>query len=213
MSDPAQELTYIAKTGQVATIDGRTLLIVSDGQIQRKTAGNNNLSIIHFATYSLDAATFTDGADKVTLGPQEQSTLSLLTPDPTDPVYQRAPERFNRELHRRFVEPLFAPLMVAVALFFTARARSNRRESGEAMVLAALMGFALRGVGYVLGSLSAQGGLLAALGYIIPIAAFAILIRLTLMDLRFAALGRVRTRIDHLVDALMSRLPTLRRPA
>ena len=211
--DPKQELTYVAQSGRVETVDDRTLLVVHDGQIQRKNAVDGSLSVIHFSAYSLDAATFTDGASEVTLGPQEQSTLALFAPDTADPSYQRRPDRFVRELHRRFSEPLYAIEMIVVGLFFTARARSNRRDAGEALVLAALAGFGLRGFGYVLGTLSGQGGMVAILSYAIPAGISVALLWLMLADRRFRGLDRVRRMVSERIDALIARLPALRGPA
>ena len=147
--DPANQFTYIAKTGAILSEQGRTLLVVNDGQIQRKNTADGTVTFIKFATYSLDAGTFS-APDGFSLRGKDRSTAYLLNPDLNDAEFQRFPERLSRELHRRFSDPLYAFALAIIAVFVTASASSHRQGAAAALTSAAILGFAVRTIGFVL---------------------------------------------------------------
>jgi lipopolysaccharide export system permease protein len=152
--DEANHFVYIGKTGSILTEQGRTLLVVNDGQIQRKNIADNSITFIKFDTYSLDAGTFSTPSSFLVRG-KDRPTSYLLNPDVNDPEYQRTPERLSRELHRRFSDPLYCLALALIAIYVTATARSHRRGGTAALTLTAATGFLVRALGFVV---SGNGG-------------------------------------------------------
>jgi lipopolysaccharide export system permease protein len=147
--DAENQFTYMAKTGSILNENGQTLLVVNDGQIQRKNVAENTVTFIKFDTYSLDAGTFS-APSAFAIRSKERPTAYLMNPDLNDPEYQRFPDRISRELHRRFTDPLYALALAFVAVYATANARSHRQGGVALLTLTASLGFAIRTIGYVL---------------------------------------------------------------
>jgi lipopolysaccharide export system permease protein len=147
--DPANHFTYIAKTGSIVAEQGRTLLLVNDGQIQRKDVAQNTISFIKFDTYSLDAGTFSSPGT-LSLTVRDRPTFYLMNPDVNDPQFQKFPERLRGELHRRFSDPLYALTLALIGIYVTVSARSHRHGAAAALTAAASLGFAVRSAGFVL---------------------------------------------------------------
>lgn len=147
--DPANHFTYIAKTGSIVAEQGRTLLLVNDGQIQRKDVAQNTISFIKFDTYSLDAGTFSSPGT-LFLTARDRPTFYLINPDVNDPQFQKFPERLRGELHRRFSDPLYSLTLALIGIYVTVSARSHRQGAAAALTAAASLGFAVRSAGFVL---------------------------------------------------------------
>ena len=143
------QFTYIAKTGSLIEEQGSTLLIVNDGQIQRKNNSDGTITFIKFDTYSLDAGTFS-AAGSVYMTARDKPTAYISNPDVNDPEFQRFPERFTRELHRRFTDPLYSFALALIAVYVTVTAQSHRQGATAALTSAALLGFGVRATGFVL---------------------------------------------------------------
>jgi lipopolysaccharide export system permease protein len=165
--DPLSQVTYIAKTGSILNTKDRTLLVIQNGQIQRKNVAENSITFIKFDTYSLDAGTFSS-ANNVTFKAGERTTSYLLAPDVNDAEFQRSPEKLTRELHRRFSDPLYAIALAVLAIFGTVAAKNHRSTAAAALVLAALAGFSVRTIGFVLVSNSGANLLSVMLLYAFP---------------------------------------------
>ena len=149
--DSANHFTYIAKTGSILSEQGKTLLVINDGQIQRKSIMDGAITFVKFDTYSLDASTFSS-PDSIFLKSRERPTAYLMQPDISDPEVQRAPYKFSRELHRRFSDPLYALVLAVIAIYVSVTARSHRQGAAMALTIAAILGFGVRTSGLVLAS-------------------------------------------------------------
>jgi lipopolysaccharide export system permease protein len=165
--DPQSHITYVAESGALITEQGRTLMLVRNGEIQRRNTVDNSITFIRFDLYSLDASTFS-APKSAAFGPKQQPTSYLFNPDPDDPVFQSVPHMFKAEMHKRFSEPLYPLMMVLIALFYTVNARSNRRETLTAVLLASSICFGVRAAGFA--TVSAAGDNMAAtvLAYGLP---------------------------------------------
>ncbi|MGL4404502.1 MAG: LptF/LptG family permease [Notoacmeibacter sp.] len=199
--DTTNHFTYIAKTGSLLNKDGRTLLIVSDGQIQRRSTKDNTISFIFFDNYSLDAGSFS-APSGFSLRARERSTSYLFSPDINDPEFQRTPERINRELHRRFSDPLYAFLMALIAVYATVTAKSHRQGVGAALALAALAGFGARTFGFVLAGNAGTNLITTGLLYAFPLSLTAVYLWLLLN-------GRQMKWVDSLGDRAIDVLSTV----
>ena len=147
--DEKNQFTYIAKTGSLLEEQGRTLLIVNEGQIQRKNKTDGTITFIKFDTYSLDAGTFSS-AGGIFMTARDRPTSYLFNPSVNDPEFQRFPERFTRELHRRFTDPLYSLALALIAVYVTVTAQSHRQGATAVLTSAAILGFGVRATGFVL---------------------------------------------------------------
>ena len=170
--DNANQFTYIAKTGSVLSEQGRTLLVVNDGQIQRKNVADGSVTFIKFDTYSLDAGSFS-APGGIFLGARDRPTSYLLNPGVNDPEFQRFPEKIARELHRRFSDPLYAFALALIGIYVTVTARSHRQGATPALIMAALIGFAVRTTGFVLAGSAGSSAVSIAALYLFPAATIA----------------------------------------
>ncbi|MCU0830628.1 MAG: LptF/LptG family permease [Rhizobiaceae bacterium] len=168
--DTENHITYIADSGALVTQDDKLLMVVRNGEIQRKNIRDNSISFIRFDAYSLDAATFS-APTRAGLRAKDRPTAYLLDPDPDDPFFQSSPASFMEEFHRRLSEPLYSIAFVMVGLFFTVNARSSRQESGLALMQAAMACFALRAAGFTVASDAGTSTAMAAAAYALPLSA------------------------------------------
>jgi lipopolysaccharide export system permease protein len=167
--DEQNHFVYIGKTGSILSEQGRTLLVVNDGQIQRKNVADSSMTFIKFDTYSLDAGTFSAAGGYEIRG-KDRPTAYLLNPDVNDPDFQRNPERLTRELHRRFSDPLYALALAMIAIYVTATAQSHRRGGTAALTLTAATGFMFRALGFVIVGNGGADFFGTALIYVFPTA-------------------------------------------
>lgn len=200
--DEKNSLIYYAKKGQIVDEDGRGLLVVADGEIHQKKANENSVSIIRFDTYTLDTATFASGAGERLKVAKERPTSYLMAPEAADPVFQRAPQSFREEVHRRFSGFLYPVAMVLAAAYFVGRARSNRQDSGSAVTLAILVAVSIRATGFALNGASGANMLAAIMSYLLPILAIGLFTVLIVRDIELGLAGMISRRVDRMMAAL-----------
>ena len=171
--DETNQFTYIAKTGSILAEEGQTLLVVNDGEIQRKNIADGTITFIKFDTYSLDAGAFSSPGS-IFLTARDRSTSYLLNPDINDPEFQRFPGRVGRELHRRFSDPLYSMALAFIAVYVTVTARSHRQGATAALTSAALLGFGVRAIGFVLAGAAGLGLFSILTLYLFPVMMIAV---------------------------------------
>ena len=142
------DLVYYAKFGNIIERGDETLLIMQDGEIHRKLPGND-ISVIRFLSYAFDLSLFTASSGTPRLYPKDRSLPYLFNPDPDDAVYQRNPQSFRAELHRRFTEWSYSIVFALIALAVIGNARSHRESRINPMVTAVTIALLVRWMGYV----------------------------------------------------------------
>ena len=142
------DLVYYAKFGNIIERGDETLLIMQDGEIHRKLPGND-ISVIRFLSYAFDLSLFTASSGSPRLYPKDRSLPYLFNPDPDDAVYQRNPQSFRAELHRRFTEWSYSIVFALIALAVIGNARSHRESRINPMVTAVTIALLVRWMGYV----------------------------------------------------------------
>lgn len=144
--DPELALIYYAKTGSVGEIDGQSLLIMSDGQVHRKSPGSENITVIQFDSYAISLSQFTAVTGDQFFFIYERPTSFLLNPDQNDPAVKNAPGLVKAELHKRMTEWMYPVLMGLVALVLAGSPKSHRTGSILNYVLAFGAGLMYRGL-------------------------------------------------------------------
>jgi lipopolysaccharide export system permease protein len=160
--------SYIAERGEAVTVDGRNLLLLSNGNVQRQKASEGDAAIVLFDRYAIDLAQFSP-ADAVPLRPRERTTLDLLRRDAADPLVKYQEGRLRAELHERFVDPLYATAFGLIAFAALNQARTTRQGRGAAMGVCLFAIVALRLAGFGVSSLLARQASAIWLLYAIPI--------------------------------------------
>jgi lipopolysaccharide export system permease protein len=141
------DLVYYAKHGTVIEEENGTVLAMQDGQIQRKLSGDD-ISIIRFQSYSFDLSAFTEQAETPRLRPKDHTLGFLFDPDPNDTYYQRRPELFTAELHRRLSEWSYPIVFALIGLAVVGAARSHRESRLNPIVTAISIALLVRWAGY-----------------------------------------------------------------
>ena len=145
--DEGIDLVYYAKSGAVVERGSQDLLIMEDGEIDRKIA-NGDISIIRFDSYAFDLSAFAGASGTPKLYPKDQTLSYLFNPDRNDPVYKSKPQSFTAELHRRFTEWVYPLVFALIALAVSGDARSHREARIHPIVTAITIALVVRWTGY-----------------------------------------------------------------
>lgn len=168
--DEAVDLLYFAKYGEFSEVNGKDVLIMSDGEIHRKQVSEGDLSIIRFANYALDLSMIGGGSGKPgSYKAKEQSTAFLLNPDPEDVRYKREPQEYTKRLNKRLSEWMYPLLFGFITVYFLGRAHSNREEQMRSIVTASAVAFTLRGFSFYAVDESSNSYVYGLLCYAVPI--------------------------------------------
>ena len=105
--DPEIAFTYIADKASIIEMFGKTLLVMRDGVIQRRTTRDGNLSLIDFQSYAFDLSAMTPQTSAPVFRPSERPTTELwrLGGDKPDAYAQANAGRLRSELHDRIAQP------------------------------------------------------------------------------------------------------------
>ncbi|MEE9376222.1 MAG: LPS export ABC transporter permease LptF [Rhizobiaceae bacterium] len=141
-----ETFTYLAKEGTISKVEEQSYLVLKDGQIQRLSHKNNELSVIKFKSYAFNLSSFSGGKGKAGRSQMEIPTYDLFFPDPKDPFYKHSPGSFHSELHTRLTGGLH-PLMVGLMILaYLGNPSSHRQGQGIVITTATLLIISLRGI-------------------------------------------------------------------
>jgi len=174
MRDPITELIYYAKRGAIVEQSGTELLVMTEGEIHRKSTTSKDVSIIQFASYAIDFSQFGPAGKTTSFFPKERSTAFLLNPDPNDFFVKQRPHLIRSELNRRFSEWLFPVAFALIATYFAGMARSNRQERLWSLAVAAIVALTFRGLGFFAANGSGSSPALLIMTYATPLSAIAL---------------------------------------
>ena len=174
MRDDKTELLYYARRGVILPQGERELLVMSDGEIQRRTVASGEISVIQFASYAIDFSQFSPAGKTRHFLPKERSTAFLLDPDPNDHIVKMRPAMIRSELNRRFSEWLFPVAFGLIAVYFAGGARSNRQERLWSLTVAGLVALGVRGAGFFFMNASGMSRPMTVLTYALPLVTIAI---------------------------------------
>jgi lipopolysaccharide export system permease protein len=171
--DPQFDLIYYAREGSVDP--GGTSLTMRDGEVHRK-GPDGRISIVKFASYAFDLSSMTksDNGGGLPLYSGDRPLSFLLNPDPSDPAYQKKPESYRSELHRRLSDWLFPITFALISLLVAGNTRSHRQARLHPMIYALIVAFLLRWVGFSATNLTERNAAYIPLVYAIPLGTCAI---------------------------------------
>lgn len=134
--DPAIAFTYIADQASIVEMFGKTLLVMRDGVIQRRTTADGNLSLIDFQSYAFDLSAMTPTTTSPVFRPSERSTAELwsLGGSQPDDYARNNAGRLRSELHDRLTQPLLPIAFALLSFLALGDARTTREGRGMAIV-------------------------------------------------------------------------------
>jgi lipopolysaccharide export system permease protein len=162
------DLVYYAKTGAVVQQDGKSMLVMNDGVVHRKTPAGD-VSVIRFTSYAFDLSAFSAAASEVTMYPKDRTLPYLFNPDPNDKVFQNTPQQFRAEIHRRFTESFYALVFALIALAVAGDARSHRDSRIHPLMTAVTIALFVRWLGFFVTQQAQSNPLFSPLVYAVPI--------------------------------------------
>ncbi len=203
--DPNFDLIYYAREG---SIDGTgTTLTMRDGEVHRKAA-DGRISIIRFVSYAFDLSAMAKSEGGLPQYSTDRSLGFLLNPDPNDPLYQKSPDSYRAELHRRLSDWLFPITFALVSLVIAGNTRSHRQRQVHPMVYALFLAFTIRWLGFSATNLVERHPLYAAAPYIVPIAASAIAAFMLATNRQFSTPAFISRAIGQLTRGVQRRFET-----
>lgn len=201
--------TYEAARGRIVEVADRTLLVMQDGTIQRRSRDTGSMSIVRFQSYAFDLSNLIPSGAAATYKASERSTADLLAPDPEDAYAAQNLDRFRAEVHDRLSQPLY-PLAFGVIVFALIGQPKTTRQNRTLATLAAIAAALLaRAAGFGFVTLVPTTPAAWPLLYLVPIgatmlAAWAIARGRT--PRWVAGAGQIGERIGDALEALAQRL-------
>jgi lipopolysaccharide export system permease protein len=172
--DKTTDLIYYAKDGLVVETGAQSLLIMKDGEIDRRDVQTGNVSIIKFNTYALDLAAFLSSDDKeVSIFPKDRPLDYLWNPDPNDKQYQQRPLKYTSELYKRLSDWMYPIVFALISLAAAADSRSHREARISASFTAITLSLIVFWLGYSTGQGTDKNASMLPLLFAFPILAAA----------------------------------------
>jgi lipopolysaccharide export system permease protein len=217
--DKALSQSYLAERGLIVKQDGTAYLVMNEGHILRRAAGNEPAQIIAFDTYAFDLNRFEpqDDAGAPDLKPRERFFSELVWPEKTSRIYKNFPGQFRAELNDRFANPLYPLAFVLIALATVGRAQSTRQTRGERIVFGIIAAVGARLVGFAVNNAISINAAFVPVLYAIPLSAMALSIFFMRRNVRprssSMSWNSVTTAWERLVLRRSSKPPVVPRPA
>jgi lipopolysaccharide export system permease protein len=186
---PDTDLVYYAKHGAIHQNGDAEVLVLADGEVQRKNTQTGDLSVISFESYVLDFNQFGPTSGEVNYSPKERSSAYLLFGPRSDDFFVlNEPKDVRAEINRRFAEWLYSLVFGTIAIYFAVGARSNRQERLWSVTAGVAVALVVRGAGFFLVNVSGINPLYGFLNFAIPIGSILVFSTLILMNksLRFS---------------------------
>ncbi|MBW6420532.1 LptF/LptG family permease [Rhizobium sp. XQZ8] len=206
--DPNFDLIYYAREGSIDATG--TTLTMRDGEVHRK-AVDGRISVIRFVSYAFDLSAMAKSEGGLPQYSTDRSLAFLLNPDPNDPLYQKSPDSYRAELHRRLSDWLFPITFALVSLVIAGNTRSHRQRQVHPMVYALFLAFAIRWLGFSATNLVERHPLYAAAPYVVPVAASLIAAFMLATNRQFstpAFIGRGLARMGRSIQRRFEAKPT-----
>lgn len=169
--DPATELIYFAREARIADEDGRSLLLLSDGQLHRRDVKDDSVAVVQFQSYAFDLADLKPASQGDWIRTSERSTGDLISPNPADKVYREDPNSLTSELTDRMTQWLYAIAFALWAVVVAAQPRTNRQASSAAMTLGLAGGLGLKALGFLVLAQIETNVAFVPLAYLLPLSA------------------------------------------
>ncbi len=207
--------TYLAETGIVTKVGEKAFLILDNGQIQRQPRTSDQVSTIKFESYAFDLTTYGSSNKNSAQSQMEVPTAQLFRPDPTNPLFRHAPERYRAELHIRMSGWLYPIAIAFVVLVFLGDPVSHRQGQQLVITVCCVNAIGMKALAVVAEGAARDTDIAIAALWLLPLSAIAISVTLLATD-RKALPDSVRRSVETGLRAGFARvqglLPKTMRP-
>jgi lipopolysaccharide export system permease protein len=171
--DAERPITYIAEAGMLAQTPAGARLIMLNGDIERGDQKGAKLSLLKFDRYVFDLDQFAGPQRADARDSSELYLPELFHPPNTAAINSNLRGIYRAEAHNRLAAPLYCFAFALIALAATAKGHMARKSYALRLTSAALIGAALRLVGYGAQGLAAHNPEVNVLLYFLPLAGMA----------------------------------------
>ncbi|OJX99456.1 MAG: LPS export ABC transporter permease LptF [Rhizobiales bacterium 63-22] len=172
--DPTLDLIYYAADGAVATSPTGEMLLMHNGEVQRRNVADGTVSIIKFNSYAFDLSQFASAGDDFVIYAKDRPLSYLMHPDPNDPILQTRPLTYRAELNRRLSQWLYPIVFAMIALAFAGDARSHREARVSASFSAITTALLVYWIGYFASDRADRDASYMTVMYLVPLAVIAV---------------------------------------
>lgn len=163
-----ETFTYVAQQGSIVKENGKSFILLQEGQIQRVARNKTNVSVIKFKSYAFDLSSFS-GSGKSKSRLREVSTFDLLFPDKNSSNFKRRPGALRAEAHNRITSGLYPFAFVLIIMAISGRARSTRQGYALSISIAFILAALLRGTSLSVVNGSSGSTASIAVIYLLPV--------------------------------------------
>jgi len=209
--DKKQTQSYLAERGVIVKQEASSYLVMSDGHILRRMAGDEPAQVIAFDKYAVDLAQFERklAGNSHDLKTRERYLGELLNPEPTSKRYRQAPGRFWAEVHERFSSPLYPFAFALIALAWVGQAQSTRQNRMHYVVAAFVIAVSARVAGLGLNNIVSIETAMAPLLYVLPIGAAGVALWLMNKPTRESAAPAFVGNLFEAIAGWLRKLPSI----
>jgi lipopolysaccharide export system permease protein len=165
---PDFPVTYTARAGAIATIDGAPAIVMRDGQIQRQIE-DGTVDVLDFDRYVLQLGESFEEPELFYLKASDRTLYDLFFPDMTAHYDQQNVPAFLSEAHSRLSAPLLSIALAMVALAGVLVGDFNRGGYARRIIIAAMCALIVRLAAVALQAAAAEDPDLNVLQYLLPI--------------------------------------------
>lgn len=166
---PEFPITYTARAGVIATIEGRPSIVMRDGQVQRQTE-DGTVDVLDFDRYVLQLGEDFQEPELFFLKASDRTLYQLFFPDLTAHYDQRNVELFQAEGHARLSAPLLNLAMAMIALAGVLVGEFRRGGYGRRILIASAIALLVRVAALAVQAAAADDPELNPLQYALPLA-------------------------------------------
>jgi lipopolysaccharide export system permease protein len=146
--DKKEQATFLAEEGEILKNDQGTFLVLQNGSVQRKEAGQKDPAFVVFDRYAFDLSRFAPGNQSRNMSMRERYLWELAWPEADDPLATTQATGARAEMHDRILAPFYPFAFVIIAYAYLGAPRTTRQSRGAAMAGAILGVAVLRIVGF-----------------------------------------------------------------
>jgi lipopolysaccharide export system permease protein len=192
---PQRPLTYLAESGVLVQSQEGARLIMQNGNIEQGEGKGARLSVLGFERYVFDLDQYAGPQRAADRDTSERYLTELFDAQSAAAVPTVRRGVYLAEAHNRLSAPLYCIAFALIALAATTKGRMARTSYALRLSGAALMGAALRLVGYAAQGLAARSPQFNFILYLLPLAGI-LIAGAVLRDIAFVpmALRRIFSR-------------------
>lgn len=199
--DADRSMTYLANSGHIVEALGRTLLVMSNGTIQRRIRKDGSLSIVRFDAYAFDLSNLMPEESDPVYRPSERTIFELASLDESDPYVLQNRGRFRAELEDRLVQPLYPVAFALLVFVFLGEPRTSRQGRSMAILGAIVAVVAVRLAGFGAGTLTVRFPAAVVAVYGVPLLAIAASLAIILSNRRMSLPSPLARLVEGVIEA------------